>query len=68
MKSWNEPFAVGLVVAVPTAQGGRWRPRKEIATSAGDMAVAKHCFGLASHGVVNESSPRRQPWDKSSNE
>ena len=44
----------------------RWCPRKEISTSA--IPLAQKTEQFISHGVVEESSPRRQPWDQSPNE
>jgi hypothetical protein len=58
-KSWSQPFAVGLVVAVPAAQGGgagvgekKWQRRRF------NVAVAKYHVGFAYcfFSVVNRSS------------
>jgi hypothetical protein len=67
--SRREPFAVGLVVAVPAAQGGVAGVGKEkLQRRRFNVAVAKCHVGFASHGVAKESCPRRQPWVQSSNE
>jgi hypothetical protein len=52
-KSWSQAFAVGLVVAVPAAQGGiagvgekEWQRRRF------NVAVAKHHVGFPSHEIT----------------
>jgi len=56
VQSRGKPFAVGLVVAVPAAQGGvagvgkkKWQRRRF------NVAVAKDCVGFASDGVESKN-------------
>jgi hypothetical protein len=50
---------VGLVVAVPAAQGGVAGVReKKFQSRRFNVAVAKYHAGFASHGVAEETNPR----------
>jgi hypothetical protein len=50
-ESRREPFAVGLVVAVPAAQGGvAGVGKKKLQRRRFNMAVGKHRVGFASYG------------------
>jgi hypothetical protein len=54
-KLWGRPFAMGLVVAVPTAQGGvAGVGKKKLQRRRFNMAVAKCHVGFASHEIAEE--------------
>jgi hypothetical protein len=56
-KSWGKPFAVGVVVAIPAAQGGiAGVGKKKLQRRRFNMAVAKNHVGFASR----ESDERNQ--------